>query len=202
MNEWRALEKKIKMMREDLSQIYIISLAMWLNSRIPHRVKFCCCMSIILRWKNECEEKGKFIPIFSTFFFSCARRCSVVAGGWRRELKYFFQTHTADLKKHALVSTTPISFLLLILFNIFSHLTLSSSSSSSSESFVSWESGKWELHDEMSKSGKRKRKTLMWNKSTFNLKWQTQRRGASEREENFCMLLMGVKRKWYIQPSN
>lgn len=120
--------------------------------------------------------KGKIYSNFFNIFFSCACRCSVVASGWRRELKYFFQTHTADLKSTPLFPPPPISFLLLILFNIFSHLTLSSSSSSS-ESFVSWESGKWELHDEMSKSGMRKRKTLMWNKSTFNLKWQTQRRG-------------------------
>lgn len=57
--------------------------------------------------KTSARKRENLFQFFQHFFFSCARRCSVVASGWRRELKYFFQTHTADLKKHALVSTTP-----------------------------------------------------------------------------------------------
>lgn len=123
------------MMREDLSQIYRINLfpslkAMLLNSRITpsymYRIFCCCCMSIILRWKNECEEKGKIYSNFFYFNIFFMRSSLLPVDGDR--IKIFFSVSYCRLKKHTLVSSTshPISFLLLILFSIFSHLTLSS----------------------------------------------------------------------------
>lgn len=157
---------------------------MWLNSRIIPRTIyriFCCCMSIILRWKNECEGKREnlFQFFISTFFFHVL--VVVVASGWSRELKYiFFQTHTADLKKHALVSSTNANhphFIFLthtlqhfFTFNVIVVDVVVVVVCDWSKKRVGNENYTMRWVD-----GKRKRKTLMWNKSTFNLKWQTQR---------------------------